>query len=56
LYWTLHAFDAKNDSGEKKVDWFKVSMLLFAIVFTRILNTLLSANLWFIMDNLIGVK
>ena len=56
LYWTLHAFDAKNQEGMSQIQWSKIGLLLSAIVFTRILNTLLNANLWFIMDNLIGVK
>ena len=56
LYWTLHAFDAKNEEGNSQIEWTRVFMLLAAIVVTRILNTLLNANLWFIMDNLIGVK
>jgi len=50
MFFTLNAFK------EEQVNYVKIWSLLAAIVTSRVINTMLSSWLWFVIDNLIGVK
>ena len=50
MYFTLNAFK------EEPINLVKIWQLLGSIILSRIFNTMLSAWLWFVIDNLIGIK
>ena len=53
---SLHAFSDKGADGTSGIDVWKCSYCLGGIIFVKLANTLMNANLYFFMDNLIGVK
>ena len=52
----LHAFSDRNSEGKVEIDVWRCVYCLIGILAVKIAANLMEANLWFFLDNLIGVK